>query len=149
MCTSWFLTHVYKLLTRAKRAQKRDEGHLSPKQLIQRIKDQDHMSDEMEVTPLQAPAQDCIGLEVDKWARTLAALRNHCQLNRKAINTVQDAIKPATGYIHVLENTHKASAIEEWIERILDTSQGYRKARAFKRGTPKAPPLPTEIWDKH
>eukprot|EP00973_Karenia_brevis_P025809 3562116-Karenia_brevis.AAC.1 len=31
----------------------------------------------------------------------------------------------------------------EWVERILNHSEGYRLAHSWTRGTPKAPPLPT------
>ena len=97
-----FLTDVYKLLTRAKWAQKkREEGDLIPQQVIQLIKDQDQISgDEMEAAVLQAPAHDCIGLEADKWARALPAVRSHRQLNTNAINTVHDTIKAAIIYIY-------------------------------------------------
>ena len=40
------------------------------------------------------------------------------------------------------------SAVEQWLDRILDPSQGYRVAHRVARGTPKAPPLPTELLDK-
>ena len=42
-----------------------------------------------------------------------------------------------------MEGQDKASAIEQWIDRILDASEGYRVAHSYTRGTPKAPPLPT------
>ena len=48
----------------------------------------------------------------------------------------------------MLENQDRKQVFEDWIERILDASEGYKKAHAFTRGTPKAPPLPTQIWVK-
>ena len=41
-----------------------------------------------------------------------------------------------------------SEAITDWIEDILDASQGHRKAHAWTRGTSKAPPLPTHMWKK-
>ena len=87
MCTFRFFSRCVQAVSWAKRAQKREEGDLSPQLRAQLITDQDQASDEMDVSLLQAPAHDCIGLEADKWARTLATLRNHRQLNKKAINT--------------------------------------------------------------
>ena len=80
-----FLTDVHELLTKAKRAKGGEEGDLSPQRLIQLIKDQGQISDEMEVVLPQAPAHDSIRPEADKWARNLAALRRHRQLNSSAM----------------------------------------------------------------
>ena len=38
------------------------------------------------------------------------------------------------------------NGIESWIQEILDPQKGYSKAHAWTRGTPKAPPLPVEMW---
>ena len=51
-------------------------------------------------------------------------------------------------HVNVFENQDRKTTFDEWIDRILDASEGYRKAHAFTRGTAKAPPLPTQIWIK-
>ena len=94
------------------------------------------------------PNHEEVGLEADKWARTLAALLRHSQLNDNALTNIRDTVKASIDNINVLENQDRKSAFDEWIDRILDASEGYRKAHAFTRGSPKAPPLPTQIWVK-
>ena len=42
----------------------------------------------------------------------------------------------------------ESEAITDWIEEILDASQGYKKAHTWTRGTSKAPPLATHMWRK-
>ena len=39
----------------------------------------------------------------------------------------------------------EASGRDSWIQEILDPKKGYSKAHSWTRGTPKAPPLPTEM----
>ena len=96
----------------------------------------------------QHPKHEEIGLGADKWVRTLTALQRHRQLNNNAITNIRDTIQASIEYVHTLGDKDREQAFEEWIDRILDASQGYRRAHAVTRGNPKAPPLPTQIWVK-
>ena len=62
--------------------------------------------------------------KADEWERTLAALSWHRQLNNNALNQLQDTVKAYIGHIHVLEDNDRTSAVEQWVERTLDASQG-------------------------
>ena len=42
----------------------------------------------------------------------------------------------------------RKQGVDSWIQEIFDPKKGYSKAHTFARGTPKAPPLPTEMWRK-
>eukprot|EP00973_Karenia_brevis_P085879 11912164-Karenia_brevis.AAC.1 len=41
------------------------------------------------------------------------------------------------------EAKHNRQGYAEWVDKILNQSEGYRLAHNWTRGTPKAPPLPT------
>ena len=94
------------------------------------------------------PEHQTIGLTSDKWARTLSGLRFHRNLPIPGLQQQQCTLQAAIDHVHNLEGQDKASAIELWIERILDASQGYRVAHNYTRDTPKAPPLPSGMWHK-
>ena len=49
---------------------------------------------------------------------------------------------------HTMREVRRADnlGIDAWIQEILDPAKGYSKAHTWTRGTPKAPPLPTELW---
>ena len=53
------------------------------------------------------------------------------------LQQVQSTLQDSIDHVQVLEGKDKASAIELWIERILDASQGYRVAHNYTRGTSK------------
>ena len=67
---------MYKLLSRANRAQKREEGDFSLQQFMQSVKYHDQISTEMEEALHKALAHECTGFEVHKWARTVDAPAN-------------------------------------------------------------------------
>ena len=67
-------------------------------------------------------------------------------MNTNALSNVQEVLHASIGHIHVLENNDR-TAVEQWVDRILDANEGCRKAHAFTGGTHKAPPLLTQIWD--
>ena len=136
-----YLTDIYKLLTRLKRARRREEaGVETPQGLIQHVKVMDQITAELEALLPTAPKHEQIGLEVEKWARTLAAFQRHRQFNQNALTTIRDTIQASIEHANMLENQDRKNVFDEWIDRILDASEGYRKAHAFTRGTPKAPP---------
>ena len=97
---------------------------------------------------LEGPAHEGLGLDQDKWRRIVSGINNHRRLNINAINNIQQVLSAAVSHIHKLEGQDKTSAVEQWLDRILDPSQGYSLAHRVARVTPKAPPLPTELWDK-
>ena len=70
--------------------------------MVQLIKDQDRISEELES-----------GFEADEWTKTFATFQKQRQLNMNALDLLQDTIKASIGHIHVLENTDRASAVEE------------------------------------
>ena len=94
------------------------------------------------------PDHQTIRLTSDKWARTLSGLRLHRNMPILGLQKLQSTLQASIDHVLALEGKDKASAIELWIERILDASQGYRVAHNYTRGTPKAPPLPTGMWHK-
>ena len=86
-----FLSDVYKLLTRLKRTRRReDAGMETPQPLVNRVRDMDRITEEMERALQSAPKHEEVGLEADKWARTLAALSRHRQLNSNALNNARN-----------------------------------------------------------
>ena len=145
-----FLTESHKLLTRLKRGLRRAEaGVETPEALIQHIANMDdQITAEKGALLPSAPKHSDVGLEASKWTRTLAALKKHRQVINKAVTNIRNTIQASIDYVHSLEYKDRKEAFDVWIERILDASQRYRKAHAFTRGAPKAPPPPTHIWVK-
>ena len=147
--TIGFISEAYKRLTRAKRTKVRESMlNLELHQLIELVRDQDRVQEEVQALLGTTPSNKEVGLEADKWARTLNGLRFHSNMNVRGLQQLQDAFQASIGNIQKLEGQDKASAIEQWIDRILDASQGYRVAHSYTRGTHKAPPLPTGLWHK-
>ena len=116
-----FLNEAYKLLTRAKRTKERETRVQQPHQLIALVQDQDRIQDELStLLGGNTPKHSEVGLQADKWARTLSGLRFPRNISITGLQQLQETYQAAVGHIQKLEGQDKASAIELWIERILD-----------------------------
>ena len=114
----------------------------TPQALIPHVANMDQMTAEIGDLLPTAPKHSEVGLEAGKWARTLAALKGHRQLNNNAVTELRNTIQASIDYVRSLEDKDKKQAFDEWIERILDASQGYRQAHAFYQGSTQGPPTP-------
>ena len=111
-----------------------------PQQLIEVVRDQDRNQDEMQqLLAGDSPPHEELGLTTDRWARTLSGLKPHRNLNITGLQNLQGTLQASIDHVHNLEKLDKKSAVEKWIERILDASHGYRLAHNFTRGTPLRP----------
>ena len=132
-------------MTRIKRTKHRETLEMDGHQLEALVRDQDKIAEEVKEAMTNIPKHEELGLEMDKWMRIVSGINNHRRLNINAINNFQDVLGAAIGHIQRLEGQDKKSAIEQWLDRILDPREGYRVAHGVARGISKAPPLPTEI----
>ena len=76
----------------------------TPEGPINLVRDLDQISAELEALLPEAPRHEEVGLEADKWSRTLAALSRHRQLNDNALTNVRDSVKASIDHVNVLEN---------------------------------------------
>ena len=95
----------------------------TPQGLIQHVQVLDQITAELEALLPTAPKHEEVGLEADKWARTLAALRRHRQLHDNALTAIRDTIRASIRHVNMLENQECKTAFDEWIDRILDASE--------------------------
>ena len=143
------VTEALKLTIRSKKARTREGRTSTPQQLVDIVRDQGRIQHEMSLLlEGNTPQHQELGLTADRWARILSGLKYHRNLRIPGLQQLQGTLQAVIDHIHNLEKQDKKSAVEDWIERILDASQGYRMAHNFTRGTPKAPPLPTGMWHK-
>ena len=145
--TIGFLTDIHKLMTRIKQTKHRETLEMDGHQLEALVRDQDKITDELKEAMTNLPKHDELGLEMDTWMRIVSGINNHRRFNINAINNIQDVLAAAIGHIQRLEGQDKQSAIEQWLDRILDHKEGYRVAHGVARGAAKAPPLPTDILE--
>ena len=110
-------------MTRIKKTKTRGAGVNSPHDLIALVRDQERITDEIQVALLEIFANQELGLEQDKWMRVISGIKNHRMLNINAINRIQDVLTAAMGHIQKLEGQDKTSAVEQWLDRILDPTQ--------------------------
>ena len=144
-----FATEARKLIIRSKKAKTREGRVEETQQLSQVIGDQDRIQEEMvKLLEGDKPSHEDLGLTQDKWNRTLTGLKYHRTFNIPGLQNLQNILQAGINHVLNLEKLDRKSAVEEWIDKILDASQGYRLAHNFTRGTPKAPPLPSGLWHK-
>ena len=113
-----------------------EEAH----QLLEVVRDQDRIEKEMaKLLEGEHPSHENLILTQDKWNRALSGLKYHRTFNIPGLQTLQAILQAGINHVLNLEQLDRQSAVEEWIEKILDPTQGYRLAHSFTRGTPKAP----------
>ena len=88
---------------RLKRTESRGEGLNMPHELLELIRNQDRISDEIQQALEDTPDHQELGLEADKWTRILSGVPHHRNLNTKGINQIQEVLAAVLGHIQKLK----------------------------------------------
>ena len=101
-----------------------------------------------EITRLvgKLPASKHMGIKEADKVRFVAAARQMANFNEEQIKHIIARSQSFINYRLAASRKEDSEAITDWVEDILDASQGYREAHAWTRGSSKAPPLPTHMW---
>ena len=78
-----------------------------------------------------------------RFRTALTKVRGFTLAQLQSLDTISDRCVANT--LKVIRQAEK-HGIDTWIQEILDPKKGYSKAHTWARGTPKAPPLPTDMW---
>ena len=89
-----------------------------------------------------------MGIKEGEKARYIAAAKHMANFNEEQIKQIIARSQSFINFRLATARKEDSEAITDWIEDILDASQGYKKAHTWTRGTSKAPPLPTHMWKK-
>ena len=92
------------------------------------------------------PAPSKMGINEADKTRYVAAAKQMASFNEEQIKQIIARSQSFINYRLAASRKEDSEAITDWVEDILDASQGYRKAHAWTRGSSKAPPLPTHMW---
>ena len=119
------------------------EGHSLP---YQRQQQHTSLCEEIERLSAILPDHGVLGITEAEHKRfrtalnkvggfTLAQLQTMGAISDRSVASTLKAVRQAEKH-----------GIDSCIQEILDPKKGYPKAHTWARGTPKAPPLPTEMW---
>ena len=64
-------------MTRLRRTDNRETGLIMPHKLLELIRDQDRISDEIQVALKDTLEHHELGLEADRWARIISGIKHH------------------------------------------------------------------------
>ena len=111
--TTGFVTEALKLTIRAKKAKLREGTTEEAQQLVDLVRDQDRIQDEMSrLLEGDTPKHQDLGLTSDRWARTLSGLKFHRNMALPGLQQLQSTLQASIGHVQTLEGKEKASAIE-------------------------------------
>ena len=142
------LTELQKQLVSMHKWMRKDTGSMSE---IQKVQHEEHKASLIaEVARLitKLPAHEKMGIKEMEKARYTAAARHMANFNEEQIKQIILRSQSFINFRLTTARKEDSEAITDWIEDILDASQGYKKAHTWTRGTSKAPPLPTHMWKK-
>ena len=121
-----------------------DEGE----QLQQYVSHMDHVASEVERLLPNLPGHKDLGIDEQAKLRFIAAAKHARNFTTQQMQKI--IFKSQTYITYKLAKRRKedANQVTDWVEEILESTVGYKKAHTWTRGTSKAPPLLTHMWRK-
>ena len=116
--------------------------------LMQHIARMDQMMDEIDRLLKNLLNHTKMGIKEGDKARFITAAKHARNFSDEQMKQIIVRSQSLINYRLKTSKKEEAQAITDWIEDILDASQGYRKAHTWTRGTSKAPPITNSHVEK-